>query len=158
MEVQTEANRITCLEQHRLENNIDSSNLKIYFLLLFRYDLNFREIYIYLHMLIFPEGGVLTLTYRQKKKDKTAVVICRGNFPIQLRESYMFVDTMGSVYVKNIYSTYFSEIGYLLNLYIYWSYGRFCCMYVLHVLSRSILSGIRNHISANKVLAIFHFL
>ena len=91
-------------------------------------------------------------------KDKTAVVICRGNFPIQLRESYMFVDTMGSVYVKNIYSTYFSEIGYLLNLYIYWSYGRFCCMYVLHVLSLSILSGIRNHISANKVLAIFHFL
>ena len=90
--------------------------------------------------------------------DPRASTICRGNFPIQLRESYMFVDTMGSVYVKNIYSTYFSEIGYLLNLYIYWSYGRFCCMYVLHVLSRSILSGIRNHISANKVLAIFHFL
>ena len=96
--------------------------------------------------------------YIKEIKDKTAVVICRGNFPMQLRESYMFVDTMGSVYVKNIYSTYFSEIGYLLNLYIYWSYGRFCCMYVLHVLSLSILSGIRNHISANKVLAIFHFL
>ena len=48
---------------------------------------------------------------KRRKKDKTAVVICRGKFPIQLRELYMFVDTIGSVYMKNIYPHIFLRLA-----------------------------------------------
>ena len=91
------------------------------------------------------------------KKDKTAVVICKGKFPIQLRELYMFVDTIGSVYMKNIYPAYsFFEIGYLLNLYIYWSYGRSFCMYYMSYLC-PFLVVVEITLAQITVLAIFHF-